>query len=139
MEKEKFSLKNKKLLWSNHGVSWKRMLLIWLSNSSSSKIHLLLFRFYIFVWSNDSYFDWMFFELFRIFEIAPSAQKMFPFLRDSKVPLEQNPKLKPHALNVFTLVSLYNLFGQSRVISSGIYFEFVKVTFVKHVSNQNWF
>ncbi|XP_031736713.1 plastid division protein PDV2 [Cucumis sativus] len=39
----------------------------------------------------------------KIFEIAPSAQKMFPFLRDSKVPLEQNPKLKPHALNVFTL------------------------------------
>ncbi|KAG6605102.1 Non-symbiotic hemoglobin 1, partial [Cucurbita argyrosperma subsp. sororia] len=39
----------------------------------------------------------------KIFEIAPSAQKIFPFLRDAKVPLEQNPKLKPHALSVFTL------------------------------------
>ncbi|XP_054786856.1 non-symbiotic hemoglobin-like [Prosopis cineraria] len=39
----------------------------------------------------------------KIFEIAPSAQKLFSFLRDSKVPLEQNPKLKPHAMNVFVM------------------------------------
>ncbi|KAJ1382968.1 Leghemeoglobin, iron-binding site [Sesbania bispinosa] len=39
----------------------------------------------------------------KIFEIAPSAQNMFSFLRDSKVPLEQNPKLKPHAMSVFVM------------------------------------
>ncbi|XP_054795600.1 non-symbiotic hemoglobin-like [Prosopis cineraria] len=39
----------------------------------------------------------------KIFEIAPSAQNLFSFLRDSKVPLEQNPKLKPHAVNVFVM------------------------------------
>ncbi|KAL7118862.1 hypothetical protein ACP275_02G027400 [Erythranthe tilingii] len=39
----------------------------------------------------------------KIFEIAPSAQKMFPFLRDSEVPLDQNPKLKPHAKSVFVM------------------------------------
>ncbi|OMO92189.1 Globin [Corchorus olitorius] len=39
----------------------------------------------------------------KIFEIAPSAQKMFPFLRDSNVPLEQNQKLKPHAMSVFVM------------------------------------
>ncbi|KAL7156721.1 hypothetical protein ABFS83_02G027600 [Erythranthe nasuta] len=39
----------------------------------------------------------------KIFEIAPSAQKMFPFLRDSQVPLDQNPKLKPHAKSVFVM------------------------------------
>ncbi|KAG6762789.1 hypothetical protein POTOM_033311 [Populus tomentosa] len=39
----------------------------------------------------------------KIFEIAPSAQKLFPFLRDSSVPLEQNPKLKPHAMSVFIM------------------------------------
>ncbi|KAK4284614.1 hypothetical protein QN277_001420 [Acacia crassicarpa] len=39
----------------------------------------------------------------KIFEIAPSAQKLFSFLRDSQVPLEQNPKLKPHAMNVFVM------------------------------------
>ncbi|KAI9128153.1 hypothetical protein K1719_001146 [Acacia pycnantha] len=39
----------------------------------------------------------------KIFEIAPSAQKLFSFLRDSQVPLEQNPKLKPHAINVFIM------------------------------------
>ncbi|WVZ02347.1 hypothetical protein V8G54_023153 [Vigna mungo] len=36
-------------------------------------------------------------------EIAPSAQKLFSFLRDSTVPLEQNPKLKPHATSVFVM------------------------------------
>nr|AFK48580.1 unknown [Lotus japonicus]BAE46739.1 nonsymbiotic hemoglobin [Lotus japonicus] len=39
----------------------------------------------------------------KIFEIAPSAQKLFSFLRDSKVPLEENPKLKPHAMSVFVM------------------------------------
>ncbi|KAF7810947.1 non-symbiotic hemoglobin 1 [Senna tora] len=39
----------------------------------------------------------------KIFEIAPSAQKLFSFLKDSKVPLEQNPKLKPHAVTVFVM------------------------------------
>nr|AZL41264.1 class I non-symbiotic haemoglobin [Datisca glomerata] len=39
----------------------------------------------------------------KIFEIAPSAQNLFSFLKDSNVPLEQNPKLKPHAMSVFTM------------------------------------
>ncbi|ESR36387.1 hypothetical protein CICLE_v10029451mg [Citrus x clementina] len=39
----------------------------------------------------------------RIFEIAPSAQKLFSFLRDSNVPLEQNQKLKTHAMSVFVM------------------------------------
>ncbi|KDP46206.1 hypothetical protein JCGZ_10046 [Jatropha curcas] len=39
----------------------------------------------------------------KIFEIAPSAQKMFSFLRDSNVPLHQNAKLKPHAMSVFIM------------------------------------
>ncbi|XP_030523081.1 hemoglobin-2 [Rhodamnia argentea] len=39
----------------------------------------------------------------KIFEIAPSARKVFPFLRDSNVPLEQNPKLKTHAMSVFIM------------------------------------
>ncbi|XVE48633.1 hypothetical protein DITRI_Ditri01bG0017500 [Diplodiscus trichospermus] len=39
----------------------------------------------------------------KIFEIAPSAQKLFSFLRASNVPLEQNPKLKPHAMSVFVM------------------------------------
>ncbi|KAK6240521.1 Globin - like 2 [Theobroma cacao] len=39
----------------------------------------------------------------KIFEIAPSAQKLFSFLRDSNVPLDQNPKLKPHAMSVFVM------------------------------------
>ncbi|KAF4356920.1 hypothetical protein G4B88_008519 [Cannabis sativa] len=34
----------------------------------------------------------------KIFEIAPSAKKLFSFLKDSAIPLEQNPKLKPHAM-----------------------------------------
>ncbi|KAL3814168.1 hypothetical protein ACJIZ3_015436 [Penstemon smallii] len=40
----------------------------------------------------------------RIFEIAPSAQNLFSFLKDSDVPLDQNPKLKPHAITVFVMV-----------------------------------
>ncbi|CAL1375052.1 unnamed protein product [Linum trigynum] len=39
----------------------------------------------------------------KIFEIAPSAQKLFPFLRDSDLPVEKNPKLKPHAMAVFLM------------------------------------
>ncbi|XP_057503545.1 hemoglobin-2-like [Actinidia eriantha] len=39
----------------------------------------------------------------RIFEIAPSAKKLFTFLKDSDVPVEQNPKLKPHAMTVFVM------------------------------------
>ncbi|XP_075499810.1 uncharacterized protein LOC142538358 [Primulina tabacum] len=39
----------------------------------------------------------------RIFEIAPSAKKLFRFLKNSDVPLEQNPKLKPHAITVFVM------------------------------------
>ncbi|CAL9093588.1 unnamed protein product [Musa textilis] len=40
----------------------------------------------------------------RVFEIAPSAARLFSFLRDSDVPLDKNPKLKYHALSVFTMV-----------------------------------
>ncbi|XP_074338752.1 anaerobic nitrite reductase MHB1-like [Apium graveolens] len=39
----------------------------------------------------------------KIFEIAPTAKKMFSFLKDSEVPLEQNKKLKPHAMTVFVM------------------------------------
>ncbi|MCD9558441.1 Non-symbiotic hemoglobin 1 [Datura stramonium] len=39
----------------------------------------------------------------KIFEIAPSAKKMFSFLRDSNVPLEHNPKLKTHAKSVLVM------------------------------------
>ncbi|KAJ4716442.1 putative Non-symbiotic hemoglobin [Melia azedarach] len=39
----------------------------------------------------------------KIFEIAPSAQKLFSFLKDSNVPLEQNKKLKPHAMSVLVM------------------------------------
>ncbi|KAK3022999.1 hypothetical protein RJ639_044993, partial [Escallonia herrerae] len=39
----------------------------------------------------------------KIFEIAPSAKNLFSFLKDSDVPLEQNPKLKPHAVTVFVM------------------------------------
>nr|AEQ39061.1 putative non-symbiotic hemoglobin class 1 [Wolffia arrhiza] len=39
----------------------------------------------------------------KAFEIAPSAAKLFPFLRDSTVPLEKNPKLKTHAMSVFVM------------------------------------
>ncbi|OIT28115.1 non-symbiotic hemoglobin 1 [Nicotiana attenuata] len=39
----------------------------------------------------------------KIFEIAPSAKKLFSFLKDSNVPLEQNAKLKPHAKSVFVM------------------------------------
>ncbi|KAF3786594.1 Non-symbiotic hemoglobin 1 [Nymphaea thermarum] len=45
----------------------------------------------------------------KIFEIAPSAKRLFSFLRDSNVPLEQNPKLKTHAFSVFAMVAKYAL------------------------------
>jgi Globin len=41
---------------------------------------------------------------FRIFEITPSASGLFPFLRDTSVPLDKNPKLKRHAMTVFAMV-----------------------------------
>lgn len=46
-------------------------------------------------------FGW---KICRIFEIAPSAQKLFSFLKDSDIPLEKNPKLKSHAMSVFVMV-----------------------------------
>lgn len=39
----------------------------------------------------------------KILEIAPAAKQMFSFLKDSDVPLEENPKLKPHAMAVFVM------------------------------------
>ncbi|KAJ0981795.1 hypothetical protein J5N97_010050 [Dioscorea zingiberensis] len=39
----------------------------------------------------------------RIFEIAPSARRLFSFLRDSDVALDKNPKLKAHAMAVFVM------------------------------------
>ncbi|GAU15715.1 hypothetical protein TSUD_89390 [Trifolium subterraneum] len=39
----------------------------------------------------------------KILEIAPPAKQLFSFLKDSNVPLEQNPKLKPHAMSVFLM------------------------------------
>ncbi|XP_014752770.1 non-symbiotic hemoglobin isoform X1 [Brachypodium distachyon] len=39
----------------------------------------------------------------KIFEIAPSAKELFPFLRNSDAPLETNPKLKTHAVSVFIM------------------------------------
>ncbi|CAJ2679169.1 unnamed protein product [Trifolium pratense] len=39
----------------------------------------------------------------KILEIAPPAKQLFSFLKDSNVPLEQNPKLKPHAMSVFIM------------------------------------
>lgn len=39
----------------------------------------------------------------KILEIAPAAKEMFSFLRDSNVPLDQNPKLKTHAVAVFNM------------------------------------
>ncbi|CBI33413.3 hypothetical protein VitviT2T_013911 [Vitis vinifera] len=44
----------------------------------------------------------------KIFEIAPSYQKWFSFLKNSKVPLEKNPKLKSHAMAIFVMVEYVN-------------------------------
>uniref|UniRef100_A0ACD5U1E4 Uncharacterized protein n=1 Tax=Avena sativa TaxID=4498 RepID=A0ACD5U1E4_AVESA len=38
----------------------------------------------------------------RIFEIAPAAKPMFPFLRED-APLESHPKLRAHAVTVFVM------------------------------------
>ncbi|MCO5576885.1 hypothetical protein L7F22_030706 [Adiantum nelumboides] len=40
----------------------------------------------------------------KVFEVAPSAKKLFSFLKDSDVPVEQNAKLKSHALKVFVII-----------------------------------
>nr|ABR68293.1 non-symbiotic hemoglobin [Chamaecrista fasciculata] len=40
----------------------------------------------------------------KIFQLAPAAQNLFSFIKDSNVPVEQNPKLKPHAAAVFVLI-----------------------------------
>lgn len=39
----------------------------------------------------------------NVFEIAPAAKGFFDFMADESVPMEQNPKLKFHALQVFKL------------------------------------
>lgn len=39
----------------------------------------------------------------RVFEIAPSAKRLFSFLHDTEVPIEKNAKLKGHALTVFKM------------------------------------
>ncbi|KAL6581460.1 Non-symbiotic hemoglobin 1 [Orobanche minor] len=39
----------------------------------------------------------------KILEIAPPAKNLFSFLKNSEVPLDQNPKLKPHAMSVFLM------------------------------------
>lgn len=39
----------------------------------------------------------------KVFEIAPAAKRLFSFLKDSEVPIEKNPKLKTHALQVLLL------------------------------------
>ncbi|KAL9245030.1 hypothetical protein vseg_018729 [Gypsophila vaccaria] len=54
----------------------------------------------------------------RVFEIAPTAKKLFSFLRDSDdTPLENNPKLKAHALTVFVMTceSAVNLSKSGKV------------------------
>ncbi|CAL9132765.1 unnamed protein product [Musa textilis] len=40
----------------------------------------------------------------RIFEIAPSTNRLFSFLRDTDVPLAKNAKLKSHATSVSVMV-----------------------------------
>lgn len=39
----------------------------------------------------------------RIFEIAPSAKRLFKFLQETDGPAEKNPKLKAHATTVFVM------------------------------------
>lgn len=39
----------------------------------------------------------------NVFKIAPEAKGFFYFMQDTSVPLEENPKLKVHALQVFRL------------------------------------
>ncbi|XP_015952067.1 non-legume hemoglobin [Arachis duranensis] len=40
----------------------------------------------------------------KIFSAAPAATALFSYLKDSKVPLDQNPKLKTHATIVFVMI-----------------------------------
>ncbi|GER50404.1 non-symbiotic hemoglobin [Striga asiatica] len=47
--------------------------------------------------------EWALKFFLKIFEIAPSAQNLFSFLKDSTVPLAQNPKLKAHAKTVLVM------------------------------------
>lgn len=47
--------------------------------------------------------------MFRIFEIAASAKKLFSFMKDLEVPVEKNPKLKSHAMTVFVMVNSFLL------------------------------
>eukprot|EP00253_Pinus_taeda_P008093 PITA_08093 len=51
--------------------------------------------------SNASELGFRFF--LRVFEIAPSAKRLFSFLHDSDVPIEKNAKLKAHAITVFKM------------------------------------
>lgn len=51
--------------------------------------------------SNSSELGFRFF--LRVFEIAPSAKRLFSFLHDSDVPIEKNAKLKAHAITVFKM------------------------------------
>ncbi|KAL1361938.1 hypothetical protein HN51_010246 [Arachis hypogaea] len=41
----------------------------------------------------------------KIFSAAPEATPLFSYLRDTSVPLEQNPKLKTHANLVFVMIA----------------------------------
>ncbi|MED6168354.1 hypothetical protein PIB30_010977 [Stylosanthes scabra] len=41
----------------------------------------------------------------KIFSAAPEAKALFSYLKDSNVPLEQNPKLKSHATVVFVMIA----------------------------------
>lgn len=56
-----------------------------------------------------------------VFEISPAAKKLFPFLRDSNVPLDKNPKLKAHALQVFVIIceAATSLSKQGEVLTPG--------------------
>ncbi|CBI21197.3 unnamed protein product, partial [Vitis vinifera] len=47
----------------------------------------------------------------KIFEIAPSTKKLFSFLKDSKVPLQKNPKLKSHGMTFFFFFYYWLLFN----------------------------
>ncbi|MED6168355.1 hypothetical protein PIB30_010978 [Stylosanthes scabra] len=40
----------------------------------------------------------------KIFSAVPEAVALFSYLKDSKVPLDQNPKLKTHATIVFIMI-----------------------------------
>lgn len=51
--------------------------------------------------SNASELGFKFF--LRVFEIAPSAKRLFSFLHDTDVPIEKNAKLKAHAIIVFKM------------------------------------